>query len=118
MDRVMKSIYAWIIIAIGAVIAILGTYESIANFSFVCWTFSSHGWKRCSVRLLHLYSQCSSPCRSFVVPPFRAFVGLTIIVLSLVYMGWREIRLGEHLSTVNAILHEAVRNNHAARMMM
>ena len=108
-DRVLKSVYAWTIIAIGAVIAILGTYESIASFSLVCWTFSSHGWKVNSVCLSKRISHRSPVCRSFAVPPFRAFVGLSILLLSGLFMGWREIRLGEHLSTVNAILHEAVR---------
>lgn len=46
-----------------------------------------------------------------MVPPFRAFVGIAIILVSFVYMGYREIALGKRLGPVNAILRDAVRND-------
>ena len=42
-----------------------------------------------------------------MVPPFRAFVGIAIILVSFVYMGYREIALGKRLGPVNAILRSA-----------
>lgn len=50
-------------------------------------------------------------CSVFMVPPFRAFVGIAIILVSFVYMGYREIALGKRLGPVNAILRDAVRND-------
>lgn len=40
--------------------------------------------------------------------PFRAFLGVVIILVSLGYIGYREIQIAKRLAPKNAIIRDAV----------
>lgn len=48
-------------------------------------------------------------CRIITVTPFRAILGITLIVASIGYLSYREIKLGNLLGPEYDIIKDAVR---------
>lgn len=108
-DAPWKTIAGWVVIALGAVIAVLGTYESLTQY-FCFFEYIRYLCKKIDLETQNnnSYWRILTCYRNKVLASLRIFLGSVLVAASFFYFVYRECSLGLRLSPSYQYVKNAV----------